>query len=376
MPTWQARLTLTCAGLLSALALTHCAMLDHRAPLRPPDGPTCFVGLTDFSVFSRLPAPDGTAEIWISPPVVVALAWNELVVSWNAPAHVGLTLEASAWIGGRATDRYNLGHWAWDTDRHRRTSVNGQQDSTGEVQTDTLVLRQHAQAVQLYLTLRSLAPGTSPNLKFLGLSFLDNTRAPQCRPPHRAAWGRSLPVPEKAQLDYPGGRDWCSPTCVAMVLGYWAEVLGRPELAVDVPEAARRIHDPGWGGTGNWVFNTAFAGSFDGLRAFVIRFDDLTDVERWISAGVPVVLSVSFDALVGRGGRAGTGHLVVCVGFTETGDVIVNDPWTGGTPRPPVRRVYPRARVIEAWSRSRQAAYLIYPETFPTPPLGCAYRFR
>lgn len=304
------------------------------------------------------------------------MRWNELIVSWNAPAHVGLTVEARACLADRVTGFYNLGYWALDSSRHPRRSVNGQRDDEGRVETDTLVLRTLARGVQLRLGLQPLAPGTAPGLKFLGLALLDNTRPPLTQPPYQPAWGKSLAVPEKSQLDYPGGRDWCSPTCVAMVLGYWAAVLGRADLAVEVPEAARAIDDPSWGGTGNWTFNTAFAGTFEGLRACVVRFDDLAEVERWVDAGVPVVLSVSFDVLNGRSGRGGTGHLIVCVGFTETGDVIVNDPWTGQMVRQPVRRVYPRQRVIAAWARSRRAVYLIYPETWPTPPLGCRYQYR
>lgn len=354
--------------------ITACSM--PRRKFAPPEGSTCFVGLTDFSVFERRPTHDRLGEVWTSPELQVPMQWNELIVCWNAPAQIGLKVEARACLGRRVTRFYNLGHWALDPSRHPRCSVNGQQDQDGQVQTDTLVLRTLARGVQLRLTLQPLAAGVAPQLKFVGLSFLDNTRPPRSQPPHRAAWGKSLPVPEKSQLDYRGGRDWCSPTCVAMVLGYWAGVLGQPELAVDVPEAAGGIDDPSWGGTGNWVFNTAYAGTFDRLRACVVRFDDLAQVEPWIAAGVPVVLSVSFNALTGRSPSTGTGHLIVCVGFTETGDVIVNDPWTGRAARQPVRRVYPRQRVIQAWARSRQAAYLIYPETWPTPPLGCAYRWR
>lgn len=347
-----------------------------RQSLSPLPGSTGFVGLTDFSKFDRRRTLDRTVEVWISPELEVPLRWNELIVCWNAPAQVGLTVEAQARWANRVSRFYTLGHWALDPSRHPRHSVNGQQDDDGQVQTDTLVLRTLARGVRLQLTLRSLAPDVAPGLKFLGLCFSDNTRPLLNRPPHLAAWGKILPVPEKSQLDYPGGRDWCSPTCVAMVLGYWAAVLGRPELAVDVPEAARGIDDPSWGGTGNWVFNTAFAGTFEGIRACVVRFDDLAEVEPWIAAGVPVVLSVSFDVLNGRSSRGGTGHLIVCVGFTETGDVMVNDPWTGRAARQEVRRVYPRERVIKAWARSRQTVYLIYPEAWPTPPLGCGYRWR
>jgi hypothetical protein len=188
----------------------------------------------------------------------------------------------------------------------------------------------------------------------------------------RVAWGKALPLPEKSQSDYVGGRDWCSPTSVSMVLSYWAEVCQRPDWRVEVPEAARQIHDPAWGGTGNWSFNTAFAGSLAGPRAYVARFSDLVEVEEWISAGVPVVLSVSFDLLHGKSQDQRTGHLIVCVGFTQAGDVIVNDPWAPKEEGRGVRRVYPRTNVLAAWRRSQNTVYLIYPEWIETPPNRCA----
>ena len=47
-----------------------------------------------------------------------------------------------------------------------------------------------------------------------------------------------------------------------------------------------------------------------------------------------------------------------CVGFTEKGDVIVNDPGT----RQQIRRVYPRENLVKAWARSQNTVYLIYPQ--------------
>jgi len=46
---------------------------------------------------------------------------------------------------------------------------------------------------------------------------------------------------------------------------------------------------------------------------------DIAEIEDWIANVIPVGLSVSYDRLRGKGsGRSG--HLIVCVGFTETGD--------------------------------------------------------
>jgi hypothetical protein len=361
----QERLKLAAALALTGL-ISSCTM-PVSEPASAPAQACAFLGLTNLADFTRNPGSHRGESVWLSPEIPAPIAWNELVASWNAPPATALRIEARALAQGWASRYYTLGEWSLDPARFPRRSIKGQKDAEGEVRTDTLVLSRLAQSVQVRLTIRSLK-GTNPSpLKFLGLSFLNSTATAAARPPNKAAWGRALPVPLKAQLAYAGGRDWCSPTCVAMVLAHWAAVLGRSDLNVDAPEAARHIHDPTWGGTGNWPFNTAYAGSLTGMRAYVTRFKDLTEVEGWIAAGVPVVLSVSFDRLNGKAADEGTGHLIVCVGFTEAGDVVVNDPWAPKDRPSEVRQVHPRSRVIAAWARSRQTVYLIYPETLAGP---------
>ena len=88
----------------------------------------------------------------------------------------------------------------------------------------------------------------------------------------------------------------------------------------------------------------------------------MSELEDWIAAGLPVVVSVDYTALKGEAGRP-SGHLVVCVGFTEQGDVIVNDPGT----RHEIRRTFPRKHLIAAWDRSHRTVYLIYPESARVP---------
>ena len=152
-----------------------------------------------------------------------------------------------------------------------------------------------------------------------------------------------------------------------MVLAYWSAVLKRPELNVELADAAGGIYDKNWPGTGNWSFNAAFAGKFDGMRAYVTRLADVAELETWVAAGVPPVVSVSYDLLHGRKQGQSNGHLVVCIGFTEKGDAIINDPWAELKKSDPVRYVIPRANLVKAWARSRQTVYLIHPETWPVP---------
>jgi hypothetical protein len=152
-----------------------------------------------------------------------------------------------------------------------------------------------------------------------------------------------------------------------MVLGYWAERLQKPELAHDVPVVAAGVHDPQWPGTGNWPFNTGFAGMLPGLRAYVTRLSGLSDLQRMLKAGIPPIVSVSFDLLNGKEQDQGTGHLIVCVGTTSSGDFIINDPWANLEKGERIQRVVSPQRLVRGWSRSRGVVYLIHPINWPMP---------
>jgi hypothetical protein len=98
------------------------------------------------------------------------------------------------------------------------------------------------------------------------------------------------------------------------------------------------------------------------MRAYVARFTDVSEIEDWIAAGLPVGLSVCYNRLRGQGDEP-SGHLVVCVGFTAEGDIIVNDPGTSRN----VRKTFTRKNLIRAWAHSRNTVYLVYPETAGIP---------
>jgi hypothetical protein len=215
--------------------------------------------------------------------------------------------------------------------------------------------------------MRRTATNGWPDLRFLGVCVVNNEILPKEMVSNRTAWGRVLEVPEKSQVPYGERQGWCSPTCVSMVLSFWAKQLQRSDLAVDVPEVAQGVFDPQWPGTGNWPFNTAYAGRLVGMRAYVTRMNDLTELEEWIKAGVPVPLSISYDLLKGKKEEGESGHVVVCVGFTEQGDVVFNDPWARLDQGQTVRKTFPRHNVIQAWKHSGNTCYLIYPLSASIP---------
>jgi hypothetical protein len=350
--------------LLAAALPSGCAAASDT---RDAAGPAGFIGLKDFSGFTTNAGTALGEAVLTSPEIKPPNAWDELVVSWNVPADVDLKVETRGIFPDHTTGFYTLGLWSDDPTRHPRASVNQQRDADGTVATDTLSLARRGAKVQLRITLGGPgAEGPAP-VKFIGLSFYDTRAQSPSREPNRAAWGKTIPVPERRQADYEGGGGWCSPASLSMVLSHWGETLHRPGLDRPVPEVAAAIHDPTWGGTGNWPFNTAYAGGFPGLRAYVTRFDDLAEVEDWIVAGVPPILSVSSYLTNDRHGGPDNGHLIVCVGFTEQGDVVANDPGVSVRRGERARRVYPRARVLEAWKKSKNTVYLIYPDTLPLP---------
>lgn len=352
---------------LLALCLSGFATPQSSPAAAKPQSPT-FLALTNFDSF-KLSTNAAGERVLLSDWLTNGFAWDELIVSWNATAPLGsgLKIETRAKLGERATKFYVMGLWTEDTAERRRESVNEQKDDDGDVLTDTLRLNRTTTRCQLQLTLLPNARGDVPSVRRLGLSLVDRAAIPAPTPAFKTAWGNTLPVPERSQLSYSGGRDWCSPTSVSMVLAYWAKRLNQPALDIDVPEVAVGVFDPTWPGTGNWPFNTAFAGQQPGLRASVMRFADVAEIEALVAAGVPVVLSISYQLLYNRPSSASNGHLVVCIGFTEKGDAVINDPWADFEKGDKVRAVIPRANLIKAWAHSKRTAYVIYPESWPMP---------
>lgn len=322
-----------------------------------------FIPIKSFAAFAKSLHPATGDTVLTSPEIPARIGWDELIVSWNAetPVGTGLKIEARALYPDHPTKWFTMGLWSANPAPYPRTSVRGQQNEDGRVDTDTLVLKQPAERVQLRVTLG--ADGKrKPKLKFLSLTLRDSTAATAVLPPNRAAWGKLIVVPERSQMAYENGDVLCSPTTVSMLLAYWSQRLNRPALDQDVPKVVAGVYDPQWGGTGNWVFNTAYAGSFRGLRAYTTRLSDASEVEDFIARGIPVGLSLCYNRLRGKS-REPSGHLVVCVGFTERGDVIVNDPGTSKQ----VRKTFPRANLMDAWAYSKNTVYLVYPVNTPLP---------
>jgi hypothetical protein len=322
-----------------------------------------FIGLANFSNFAV--ARLGSETVLISPRIEPHIEWDELIASWNVEMARDdyLKIEARGIYPDHTTKFYTLALWSGDERRHPRESVKNQKDEDGNVLTDTLALKRPGAGVELRITLGTASNQSPPKLKFVGLSFCDIRAKPSILAPNQAAWGKTIDVPERSQMIHPNGEAWCSPASVSMVLAHWSSVLRRPELDRSVPDVAQAVFDKNWPGTGNWPFNTAFAGGFPGVTAYVTRMSDIAELEDWVTKNIPVVVSTSYGELKGTGKRPNDGHLVVCVGFTSTGDPIINDPGT----RVQVRKTFPRENLAKAWAHSHHTAYLILPEKSEVP---------
>jgi len=294
------------------------------------------------------------------------IPFDEMIASWNVEPAEGASLKVEVRAHGEGFDTkwYTMAQWSLDRHVSPRESVKGQRDENGTVDTDTLELKKPGRTLDVQVTLKTLGDGPTPRLKLLTFSFENGHRLANPDSSPSPAWGKTIDVPQRAQNNYPNGGVLCSATSVSMILWHYSNQLHKPEMNKDVPEVEEHVWDSVYKGAGNWPFNTAYAGSFPGMLAYVARFGGISDLEKWIEAGLPVICSVSFDMLRGLPlSPTESGHLVVLVGFTKDGEPVINDPAFKNQ----VRRVYKRSDFEKAWAYSKRTVYLVYPEGSNVP---------
>ncbi|MER5987498.1 peptidase C39 family protein [Streptomyces sp. NPDC001787] len=314
---------------------------------------------------------------WTSPVHRSTVAATEVIASWNADTPAGTWIQVELggeYTDGTATPWFVMGRWAAGDGDIRRTSVDDQTDGRSSVWTDTFSMDDPASGLRLasYRLRATLhrTPGSrlTPTLWRLGAmasDVPDRFTVPASTP--RLA--RELPVPRYSQNvhvgEYPeydnGGEAWCSPTSSQMIIEYWGRRATAEDLAWVKPgladpqicHAARYTFDYQYEGCGNWPFNAAYAATYRDMSAAVTRLGSLTDVERLVRVGIPVITSQSFlkEELTGAG-YGTSGHLMTVIGFTEQGDVVANDP--ASPDNPAVRRVYLRREWENIWLRTKR----------------------
>ncbi|MCX6396600.1 MAG: peptidase C39 family protein [Propionibacteriales bacterium] len=321
---------------------------------------------------------------WTSP----ATTFTQLVPSWNASTPVGSWVQVLVQVrdtAAKTSTVKDLGRWTLPDSGLKRSSAGAQSDAVARVATDTLVSTgKPLRSYRLFVKLMRTAGGSAPVVTSLGaVTSTPSTTLPPTSTPLRTT-AVALAVPAYSQMTHVGqapqygggGEAWCSPTSLAMVLGYYGRLPAAstytwvPRSYSDrwVNHVARLTYDYAYEGTGNWPFNTAYAATRTG-SAFVTRLASLRMAERFVRVGIPLVMSIKFSRgqLANAPISATAGHLVVLVGFTAAGNPIVNDPAAprNGT----VRRTYDRAQFEHAWLRgSAGMAYVVRDAKHPLPP--------
>ncbi len=349
-------------------------------------------------VVLKEPVRKGDVEFgwWRSPWVKPGYDLTELIPSWHArtPGASWVEIEVRGRTSdGRTSSWDTVARWAAQDKHVRRASGDPQTDDLGRVSYDTWVtggVNRWQVRAKLY---RPAGTKAKPKLERVGAvaSRLPSTATVATSKPGGApaALGKVLDVPAYSQMvhrnTYPqydgGGEAWCSPTSTTMVLDHFGALPPEKDYAwvrsgyrdPVVAHHARMTYDARLGGTGNWSFNTAYAATRTG-NAFVTRLRNLREAERFIAAGIPLIASVAFRSGELRGAPISStnGHLMVIVGFTASGDVVVNDP--AAPDNSSVRRTYARGQFENAWLKRGTSAggsgglvYVITDDATPLP---------
>src|SRR5678815_5388612 len=141
------KLTLLLLGTCLALHPWSSAGMDSRG--------NQFFGIKNFSNFKKSPGVQSNEWVLTSPPIKARIQFDELVASWNAEMTAAdyLTIEVRAIYPEYETKYYVMGLWSADRALHPRESVLHQEDSDGDVDTDTFRLKRPADRFQIRLTM-------------------------------------------------------------------------------------------------------------------------------------------------------------------------------------------------------------------------------
>ncbi|HEV8473482.1 MAG TPA: C39 family peptidase [Methylomirabilota bacterium] len=129
----------------------------------------------------------------------------------------------------------------------------------------------------------------------------------------------SVPPVSQMEADPALGARICSPTSVAMVLGYWGRAVTPTAIAAEVFHPALDLY-------GVWPAAVR-AGAARGVAGYLLRFPDWAAARWCVEQGMPVIASVRYAAgeLASAAIASTNGHLLVLVGWDDD-HVLVNDP--------------------------------------------------
>lgn len=303
-------------------------------------------------------------ETYESPEVKTPSPFTRAVLSWNSDyvalgepraaqerldGCVQLELQAgndSGWFAWQS-----LGTWGMGVGG---ASVKQEGDASCSVDTDTLMVAKGVTADRFRYRLRRSGKA---RLRFVAVTTWTPGDAEPFAAVKSSAWGKTIDVPRRSQMveDAAIRGDICSATSLAMVLEHYGVKKTTREVADGVYDHEAKIY-------GNWPLNTAYAALCGMKVAYVAHFRGLVDLENEVAAGRPVIISHKWKEgeLTGAPVKESKGHLIVVIGFTETGDVVVNDPAAHPDKGEDVRRTYPRREIYHTWLENASGiAYVI-----------------
>ena len=302
-----------------------------------------------------------------------------LVMSWNSdtPDGTSIKIEAQVYVNGKWSSYRSWGTWSTSMERASAGESNSDSDAA-YVDADTLIVKgsskETANAFRYRITFNTGNPKFSPSVRLVAETIrnksdgqaikdatLDNIKDADY------SYNKILNVPVYSQMirDPNIASCICSATSIAMVLKYYGISRLIPE------ETAWGIYDSNYDGTGNWSFNTAYAGSY-GFTSYVKYCTSVNDLKKEIMEGNPVIISVryknsenvneTFPIIHGAPIASTRGHLIVAAGFIKKDGkeyVVVNDPAAKNDSG--VRLNYLESELDAAWQTSGRAAYIIHP---------------
>src|SRR5262245_43647174 len=113
-----------------------------------------------------------TTTTLLGPPTTTSAPFTEAVPSWSAatPAGAWIEVQLRARRGARWTEFYRVAEWDSLGAGSRRHSFDAQRDADGRVATDTLILNEPADAIQLRVLLHTTA-GQPAELRALQIAL-------------------------------------------------------------------------------------------------------------------------------------------------------------------------------------------------------------
>ena len=225
----------------------------------------------------------------------------------------------------------------------------------GPLSVDVDVYRATAPVEAVRLRVRIRAPDPAAVLAApwaLTLSAADPSAPRESTTAAAAPVRLTVPSVSQMEADPALAHRICSPTCVAMVLGYWR----RP---ADVAALAREMFHPATDLYGVWPAAILVAAR-RGVAGYLLRFPDWGAAAWCLARGLPVIASVRYTAgeLTGAAAQATPGHLLVLTGY-EDGVALVNDPAapTAAT----VARRYSIDELRRVWLDRASVGYVLFP---------------